>query len=122
MVPGEAENGSPWAHLPIGLDRGPRCRRVALWISPPGARCAVLCGPCSLVTGIAVPLRSTCNPPTVHAAAAAGMTLKFFSLFFFERCGMSPVYMSAISVASPLVISGFSNLARKVRSGHPVHP
>ena len=50
-------------------------------------------------------------------ALAAGMTLKFFSLFFYEKCGMGPVYISALSVASPLIISLMSQWAKMVSRG-----
>lgn len=38
-------------------------------------------------------------------ALASGMTLKFFSLFFVEMCGMGPAYISGIGTLSPLVIA-----------------
>ncbi|CAG9465855.1 unnamed protein product [Pedinophyceae sp. YPF-701] len=47
-------------------------------------------------------------------ALASGMTLKFFSLFFYEACGMGPVYVSALGVAAPWVIVVFSSVARNV--------
>lgn len=42
------------------------------------------------------------------SALASGMTIKFFSLFFFEVVGLGPVYVSAISLVMPLGISWLS--------------
>jgi MFS family permease len=39
------------------------------------------------------------------SALASGMTIKFFSLFFFEVVGLGPVYVSTISLLMPLGIS-----------------
>lgn len=47
-----------------------------------------------------------------HGSAAAGMTVKFFSLFFMQVCAFRPVAVSLLGVASPLGISAASVLAQ----------
>ena len=37
---------------------------------------------------------------------AAGMTIKFFGLFFYERCGLSPVAVSSLATVAPFLVSG----------------
>ena len=43
---------------------------------------------------------------------AAGMTLKFFGLFFFEQCGLSPVVVSLLATVSPFCVSSGSFCAQ----------
>ncbi|DBB11008.1 TPA: hypothetical protein ACH3X3_006489 [Trebouxia sp. C0006] len=38
-------------------------------------------------------------------ALAAGMTIKFFALFFIQMCAMQPVYVSLLAVFTPLGVS-----------------
>lgn len=38
-------------------------------------------------------------------ALAAGMTIKFFALFFIQMCAMQPIYISLLAVFTPLGIS-----------------
>ena len=56
-------------------------------------------------------------------AVAAGMTVKFFPLFFFEICGFAPVTVSAVSAGGPLFIAvltmaaaRFARRAGKIRT------
>ena len=34
------------------------------------------------------------------------MTIKFFGLFFYERCGLSPVAVSLLATVAPFLVSG----------------
>lgn len=42
----------------------------------------------------------------------AGMTIKFFGLFFYERCGLSPVAVSLLATVAPFLVSGASFAAQ----------
>ena len=42
----------------------------------------------------------------------AGMTIKFFVLFFYERCGLSPVAVSLLATVAPFLVSGASFAAQ----------
>ena len=42
----------------------------------------------------------------------AGMTIKFFGLFFYERCGLSPVAVSSLATVAPFLVSGASFAAQ----------
>ncbi len=44
--------------------------------------------------------------------ALAGMTIKFFGLFFYERCGLSPVAVSLLATVAPFLVSGASFTAQ----------
>ncbi len=41
-----------------------------------------------------------------------GMTIKFFGLFFYERCGLSPVAVSLLATVAPFLVSGASFAAQ----------
>ena len=43
---------------------------------------------------------------------SAGMTIKFFGLFFYERCGLSPVAVSLLATVAPFLVSGASFAAQ----------
>ena len=49
----------------------------------------------------------------ILGALAAGMTLKFFSLFFLEECGFSPAAVSAVSAGNSLVISALVSVGKR---------
>ena len=51
----------------------------------------------------------------------AGMTIKFFGLFFYERCGLSPVAVSLLATVAPFLVSGAS-FAAQWGSKWCVHP
>lgn len=55
-------------------------------------------------------MRSTLFRPPVHA----GMTLKFFALFFMQACQVSPMVVSLLGALSPLGISAASMLSQRV--------
>ena len=40
------------------------------------------------------------------------MTIKFFGLFFYERCGLSPVAVSLLATVAPFLVSGASFAAQ----------
>ena len=42
----------------------------------------------------------------------AGMTIKFFGLFFLEQCGLSPVAVSLLATVSPFCVSSGSFCAQ----------
>lgn len=42
----------------------------------------------------------------------AGMTIKFFGLFFMQKCGLSPVTVSILSAVSPIFVSAGSIAAQ----------
>lgn len=46
------------------------------------------------------------------------MTLKFFSLFFLQACGLSPVAVSLVGTAAPLGVAAASMLAGAVARRH----
>ncbi|KAK9820228.1 hypothetical protein WJX72_007681 [[Myrmecia] bisecta] len=73
------------------------------------------------------PLSCCCGPANPHlmvpllltfsdyiGALAAGMTIKFFSLFFIQKCSLGPVQVSLLSVVGPVGISLLSLLCQKV--------
>lgn len=43
------------------------------------------------------------------------MTINFFALFFIQKCGMDPIYVSSLAVVTPLVTSLMSLLCQKLR-------
>jgi hypothetical protein len=53
-------------------------------------------------------------PSLTTTATRAGMSVKFFALFFLQRCAMSPVYTSALAAVSPVVVSAASMVAERV--------
>ncbi|CAL8471361.1 g10903 [Coccomyxa elongata] len=48
------------------------------------------------------------------ASLASGMTIKFFALFFMQKCGLSPVTVSILSAVSPIFVSAGSLAAQSV--------
>lgn len=60
---------------------------------------------------IVVPVLLTLSD--IFGALASGMTIKFFPLFFMQRTGLSPAFVSLISAASPMGIAGASVLAQR---------
>ncbi len=60
---------------------------------------------------VAVPLFLTASD--VAGALASGMTLKFFSLFFMQRAGLSPAAVSALSAAAPVGVAAASLAAQR---------
>ena len=47
-----------------------------------------------------------------RCAVITGMTIKFFGLFFYERCGLSPVAVSLLATVAPFLVSGASFAAQ----------
>lgn len=46
-----------------------------------------------------------CSHADDRRADCAGMTIKFFALFFIQMCAMQPVYVSLLAVFTPLGVS-----------------
>ncbi|KAL3153180.1 hypothetical protein ABBQ38_011931 [Trebouxia sp. C0009 RCD-2024] len=72
-------------------------------------------GPRSLLTPrhlpvITIPILITTSD--FIGALAAGMTIKFFALFFIQMCSMQPVYVSLLAVFTPLGVSSAALLGQ----------